>query len=213
MPTRTIRAGHRGIRGRFPSRKAGRMVAFESRLERDHLLLLEADPNVKTFEEQPVTIEFEGARGRRRYTPDCRVEYIDGTTELVEVKYAADLDALDAEARADLAEAQDAARRHCARFGWRFRVVTDRDIRTPALVRAETLRMYARAPSTLPTLRPRIEAHLGGREGVTLAELVATVAHPETRACVLHLVWVGELVAPSAEDSAVVRRRDARRAR
>jgi hypothetical protein len=52
------------------------MTAFESSLERDFLLLLDFNPDVEFFEEQPVKIVYHGAKGRRRtYTPDVLVRY------------------------------------------------------------------------------------------------------------------------------------------
>jgi len=48
--------------------------AFESSLERDFLLLLDFDPEVVLYEEQPVTINYHDDQGRRRrYTPDVLV--------------------------------------------------------------------------------------------------------------------------------------------
>jgi hypothetical protein len=52
------------------------MTAFESSLERDFLLLLDFNPDVEFFEEQPVKIVYHDAKGRRRtYTPDVLVRY------------------------------------------------------------------------------------------------------------------------------------------
>src|SRR5947208_8398615 len=49
---------------------------FESSLERDFLLLLDFDPDVEFYEEQPVKITYHDDRGRRRtYTPDVFVRY------------------------------------------------------------------------------------------------------------------------------------------
>lgn len=43
----------RRFRGYFPSRKLGRMVAWESLTERDVILLLEFSPGVLSYQEQP----------------------------------------------------------------------------------------------------------------------------------------------------------------
>ena len=45
--------------GRFPSLKLGRMVAFESLIEQDYLCVLDYDPDVITFEEQPLSIQYD----------------------------------------------------------------------------------------------------------------------------------------------------------
>lgn len=192
MPIRDIRRhGYRGLRGYYPSQKAGRSVAFESRLERDHLLLLDADPQVLTFDEQPVTIHFAGRTRARTYTPDARVIYRAAPTTLVEVKYTEDLASLAPEVRASVAEAHDAARAWCAARGWRFELRTDREILGPALDRAHALRAFARAPVGVVT-PDAVAAFVAAHPGVALAELALVLGHI-TRRVVLHLVWRGLL--------------------
>lgn len=197
MPARDIRRpGHRGLRGFYPSHKVGRTLAFESRLERDHFLVLDGDPAVTTFDEQPVTIEFQGRKRARHYTPDCRVVYRTRPTELVEVKYVADIKAMDADKRVDLDEAHEAARAWCGARGWRFVLRTDRDIVGPALARAHALRAFARLPGTAA----QVDVVLGfvrAHGGVALAELALALdsAMPGAlaRRVALHLVWRGRL--------------------
>lgn len=197
MPVRNIRRpGYRGLRGYYPSFKVGRTLAFESRLERDHFMLLDADAAVVTFEEQPITIEFTGRERARRYTPDCRVTYQARPTELVEVKYRCEIEAMPSEKRASLDEAHNAARAWCSSRGWRFVLRTDDDILGPALNRAHALHAFARAPHTsLPV--DAVIAFVTEHAGVTLAELVRVLegrgigAH--ARHLALHLVWRGRL--------------------
>jgi hypothetical protein len=57
MPVRkSSRQGGRAI-GRFPSLKMGRMIAFESLLERDFICLLDFDTSIKWFDKKPLIIE------------------------------------------------------------------------------------------------------------------------------------------------------------
>lgn len=59
------------IRGDFPSLKLGRMVRYNSTIERDLLYFLEFWQVVICYKEQPMTIEWIMADGQRRhYTPD-----------------------------------------------------------------------------------------------------------------------------------------------
>lgn len=192
MGVRTIRPGCRGLRGYFASRKAGRPVAFESRLERDFYILLESDPDVVAFVEQPVTIEFRGRQRARRYTPDARVTFRDGLTQLVEVKYVVDIAALDAKERLDMDEAHDAARAYCEARSWRFVLRTDRDILGPRLDRAHALRAFARPPNALAAWEPRLLVHIASTPAVTLGELAVQFG-AEARVCALHLLWMGSL--------------------
>lgn len=77
MPVRKIKKSYRSVTGVMTSRKTGRMVASESTLERDLFILLEFDPMVETFEEQPVRLTYPNDKGKTSsYTPDalCRLK-------------------------------------------------------------------------------------------------------------------------------------------
>jgi hypothetical protein len=72
MPVRKIKKSYRSVTGVMTSRKTGRMVASESTLERDLFTLLEFDPSVEKFEEQPLRITYKGINGKdHSYTPDA----------------------------------------------------------------------------------------------------------------------------------------------
>jgi len=142
----------------------GRQLPFESALERDFLLVLDADRNVRDVHGQPVRIRYEDDEGRsRHYTPDFLVEYDAGRRPqvLYEVKYRADLRAQ----WADLRQSFLAARRHARRSRMRFSIVTERDIRGPFLDNWRFLRGYGDLDP-----EPRIEDHLS----LTLAALGAS---------------------------------------
>lgn len=80
------RSVHR-IKGRFPSLKMGRSVHWESQLERDLIYLLEFDPEVQAYREQPTTLSLMVEGKPRRYTPDFLVQKPHGLY-VVEVKPA-----------------------------------------------------------------------------------------------------------------------------
>jgi len=65
MPVRTIPKNYRSLTGLVPNTRTQSMTAFESSLERDFLLLLDFDPDVECFEEQPVKIIYHDAQGKR----------------------------------------------------------------------------------------------------------------------------------------------------
>lgn len=203
MPTRTIRPGTRGVRGKFPSRKVGRMVAFESALERDHLLLLEVDPMVASYEEQPTTIEYVVEGRKRRYTPDCLVRHVDGSVMLIEVKYAADVAEMSPSRRARAEAAWSAAREYAAARGWDFRVETDVEIRSPKLRRAVALRRFAHAPTGTERWREAVLDAVREKPGITISELVARIDDESADAVVRHLLWLGVLDSHGDGDAAV----------
>ncbi|WP_408283113.1 TnsA endonuclease N-terminal domain-containing protein [Paraburkholderia aspalathi] len=86
-PARQVVRPTGGIfRGRFPSRKSGRSVAFESLIERDALLLFEFSRGVASCREQPYSIRYTFEGRSRKYTPDFELSLASGAVLLIEVK-------------------------------------------------------------------------------------------------------------------------------
>lgn len=139
MPTRKIPKNYRNVTGIAANQKATGTAAFESTLERDFLTLLEFSPDVQSFEVQPITIEWRDGSGiTRKYTPDVLVHHLHGTrrmTTLYEVKYRADIannwDELKPKFRQAIA--------HSRKCGWRFKIASEVEIRTPLLENARFL--------------------------------------------------------------------------
>lgn len=74
------------FRGKFPSRKNGRMIHHEGLLELDAIYLLEASPQVASYREQPTTITYPDDGRVRRYTPDFEATLASGKSIWIEVK-------------------------------------------------------------------------------------------------------------------------------
>jgi len=74
------------VRGKFPSRKNGRMVHHEGMLELEAIYLFETSPRIVRYREQPVTINYPDGDRLRRYTPDFELVLITGEIILIEVK-------------------------------------------------------------------------------------------------------------------------------
>lgn len=146
MPVRTIPKNSRSLTGKVIDFRSHRAVSFESALERDFYVLLDFDPAVAHFEEQPVTIAYQEPIGvRRTYTPDVLVHYRPELIHqrhhrsvLYEIKYRDDLRAHWQDYRSKF----KAARRYARTQGWVFRLITEREIRTPYLKNATFLRQY-----------------------------------------------------------------------
>ncbi|MES2040103.1 MAG: TnsA endonuclease N-terminal domain-containing protein [Pseudomonadota bacterium] len=130
MPVREIPIGTRAVTGRH-ARSGAR---YESSLERDFYELISSDSEVASIDWQPVKITYRCAQGKvRRYTPDALIVYkknpVTGLAPmplLVEVKYREDY-------RLNFHEFKErfcAARKYAREHGWRFKVVTEREIRT-----------------------------------------------------------------------------------
>lgn len=123
MPTRKVSNRGGNIIGHHPSLKVGRMIAFESTIERDFIYLLDYDPDVKTFEEQPFIIEYEWAGKTHRYTPDFHVVRYSSepVVECKPLKYVDD---------EDNQRKFHAASRWCLESGREFKVETEVAIRS-----------------------------------------------------------------------------------
>ncbi|MEX3639193.1 TnsA endonuclease N-terminal domain-containing protein [Paraburkholderia sp. BR14320] len=74
------------VRGKFPSRKNGRMVHHEGLLELDAIYLFEMSSRIASYREQPITFCYPDGARLRRYTPDFELTLTAGENVLVEVK-------------------------------------------------------------------------------------------------------------------------------
>lgn len=129
------------VRGRIPSCKAGRMIAFEQLLERDALYLFEFSPQVLAIREQPFKFFYADGTRTRRYTPDFALTLSDQSQLVVEVKPSKSL--AKPEIQAKLAAISDAMTRQ----GHRFLVLSDDVIRAePRLSNLKLLFPHLRHP-------------------------------------------------------------------
>lgn len=146
MPARRIPKNYRSVTGVTAAAKADGPAEFESTLERDLLALLDFSPAVRQFEVQPVILTWRDGSIERRYTPDALARFRThrGQPEpppiLYEVKYRADLWADWPKLRPKFR----AALRFAKAQGWRFKIITEREIRTPYLTNAQFLLPFIR---------------------------------------------------------------------
>lgn len=122
--------------GRYSSVKNGRMIHWESKLERDQIVLLEIDPDVIAYAEQPTPFRYQADGKQRKYTPDFLVRSHDGDL-VIEVKAS------------KFAESQEWMRhldflsQLIAEHGLRYIVATEREIRRePRLSNANRILRY-----------------------------------------------------------------------
>jgi transposase InsO family protein len=169
MPVRAVPPNAVSLTGQLATTKSVGPAAFESSLERDWLAQLDRDPAVACFEVQPLVVPYHDAAGRpHTYTPDVLVSYADGRPlGLYEVKYRAALKPTDPTERHLMACKFWAARAFARARGWRFQLVSEREIRgamatapaTPPPVTAPDLEaiapaVWAEALRRFETIRP-----------------------------------------------------------
>lgn len=170
MPVRKVTNRGGNVSGYFPSLKMGRMIMFESLIERDYLYLLDYDSQVSWFEEQPLTIKYRYHDKGIHYTPDFHLVE-GGRNVLIECKPLAFVNQDENQRKFQIAQAW------CAERAWLFRIVTDQNIRTGfRLENIKLLTRYARQV-VAPRIKGRIYALLQSAE-VTLSidEIVRSIA-------------------------------------
>jgi hypothetical protein len=186
-PARRIRLSHRSLTGRTAT--GGSSVSFESALERDWSILLDFDPDVAGFLEQPFTLSYAHEGRQHHYTPDFMAEFGRQTGQskrvVYEVKYRDEL-------RRDWLEYRprfQAANRHCRAQGWTFTILTEQEIRTPLLENAKFLRQYPTI-RVKPLVRSRLIETLHSLGPTTLEELLTTAcAGVHSREETLPTLW------------------------
>ncbi len=144
MKARKIPKNYRNLTGLSASKKSTEAY-FESSLERDFISVLEFDAQVQTYDVQPVTIEWCDNDGKKRkYTPDALVNFFPSlpikTAKklLCEVKYRSDLKDNWLEYKPKFKAAIKYARNN----GYRFKIMTEVEIRTHFMENATFLLPY-----------------------------------------------------------------------
>ncbi|ABO89168.1 transposase [Aeromonas salmonicida subsp. salmonicida] len=138
MPVRKIPKNYRNVTGVASHHKSTGQAMFESTLERDFFTLLEFDPAVESFEVQPVTVHWFDALDKERiYTPDVLAYFHSPyhPTTLYEVKYRSELKELWPELKPKFR----AALRFARSKGWRFKLITETEVREVRLKNAKFL--------------------------------------------------------------------------
>lgn len=121
---KVITRSGRGYRGKFPSLKLGRLVHWESLVERDLILHLEYDPDIEHYQEQPCVIDYYDDKGKsRKYYPDFLVRRVDDSEALLEAKPAAKVRSPKLRAKLAAIALRMEEKNH------QFRVMTDTEIR------------------------------------------------------------------------------------
>jgi hypothetical protein len=140
MPARKIPRSYRNVTGRVAH--AGTSAHFESPLERDFYRLLRFNPDVQKINAQPVAVPFVRADGSSGHCfPDVQVIYRPLACRrpgLFEVKERAQI-------KKDWKELKPkfrAARKWATAHGWTYKIVTEKEIRTPYLHNVDFLQDY-----------------------------------------------------------------------
>jgi hypothetical protein len=119
LPVRRFfaRKGQQHLSGLWWSATTGGHVAFESWLERDHVMLLDFDPAVTGIASQPFWLRWQDQAGARvSHVPDFFARRSDGSAVVVDCRPC------ERRGPRDIAKFE-ATRQACARVGWEYRLV------------------------------------------------------------------------------------------
>lgn len=133
---KVITRSGRKIRGKFPSRKLGKQVHWESPLERDAIVMFEVHPLVLSYQEQPMEETYYDSKGQpHKCYPDFRIRGLGGQELLVEVKRNADL------RRRSVRGKLERIALHFEQKGLPYRVITETEVHRQPL-RANVARLW-----------------------------------------------------------------------
>jgi hypothetical protein len=161
-------------------------VGFESWLERDHLMLMDFDPEVRAVSSQPFWLRWRDGKGRsRRHAPDFFARRGDGTGTVIDVRPDDRVPVRDAETFAVTAQA-------CEVAGWEYRRAGDLDPVLAANVR--WLSRYRHRRCLVPEVAAvLLDAFTGGRGLFEGAELAGD--RLRVLPVLFHLMWQRQLAA------------------
>jgi hypothetical protein len=158
------------VRGKFPSRKNGRMVHHEGLLELEAIYLFETSPRIVRYREQPKTIHYPDGARLRRYTPDFELVLSTDEIVFIEVKPVSSLK------HDDVRHKLDCVTEYMRRSETAFVILTDQVIRQEP--RLSNLRwIYHRAQRIQPSLDAMTVAvnKIRNRFPVSLAAAIAFI--------------------------------------
>lgn len=190
MPAREVSNRGGNTIGYYPSIKMKRRIAYESTIERDKMTLLDFDPDVRAFEEQPLVIPYQYKNKTVTYTPDLLVQTLHRCI-LVECK-PAELVVTEENQRKF-----NAARKWCEEHRFEFEVVTDEQVRTGfRLKNVVRLTQYARY-NISPQMKSRTYSILRAAPNPLTIEALAGEIAPNNfgsaLSCILHLAYYHQI--------------------
>ena len=188
MPIRKVPKSFRNVTGIIASSKAIGEARFESTLERDLLTLLDFDSQVISFEVQPISIPWKDAAGKpHTYTPDVHAIHVDQQNVIYEVKYRSEL----LEEWTTLRPKLKGAIHFCRKRGWRYKIMTEVEIRTPYLENAKFLNPFLKQLSLGDDDAQLLINHLEKLGKTTPSDLLTSISTDQwEQARLMPALWI-----------------------
>ncbi|WP_232710191.1 TnsA endonuclease N-terminal domain-containing protein [Mariprofundus aestuarium] len=157
--------------------------------------VLETDPYILSYCEQPLKIEFKWGGRPYSYTPDILSTNVSSQSTLYEVKPEEVLKKDDGR----LAVKFDAAKEYCLERGWTFKIVTEAVRKSPEYQRADLLWPHLMNPNIDENHAETIFRRVSDAGVLRLADLVEKDGWADPSYCaLLHLIGKGWLVESSS---------------
>lgn len=156
--------GQQNYPGLLWTATTGRLVGYESLLERDRLWLADFDPAVRAISGQPFWLTGRDGSTLRRHVPDFLLQLDDGSSLVVDVKPAALLD------EPKVAEVLSWTGRMCAGRGWGYEVWSGAD---PIVLRNIRFLGGGRRPQCVNE-DAVVKVDAAAQSGMTIAEVEQT---------------------------------------
>jgi len=193
-PVRKIKSRTRGVRGYFFSLKNSRRVDYESLNEQSLMKVLETDPHITSYLEQPLRLDFEWKGRTYTYTPDLLSTDVFSNSILYEVKPEEALKKDDGR----LAVKFEAAKEYCSEHGWAFKVVTDSIRKSLEYQRADFLWPHLMNPQVDEDLVESIFENVRGSGTLRFSDIIEKTNWNNPSYCtLLHLIGKGVLIESS----------------
>ncbi len=194
MPVRKVSSRGGNVIGKFPSLKMKRMINFESLIERDYLYVLDYEPSIVSFVEQPLIIEYRYDDETRRYTPDFHIAFARGRNALAECKPQS-MTKTDENQRKFRA-----ALEWCSERDWDFLIVTDTQLRAAHRLENIKLMTYYARLVVPPQTKGRVYAILEtATDGFTVGDVARSLT-PNNPAdafpSIMHMAFHHEVAIP-----------------
>lgn len=187
VPARIIKNRYGKNTGYFASKKMGRMIQYESLLERDIIYILEYDKNISKYFEQPVEIKCMYFGVIRKHYPDFKCVFADGHTELWEAKPYNKLEDPDVKKNIYLGES------YCQQRGWIYKVITDKQIYSNSLVdNIQFLTYYRKQPECSDEIIRQIVQSVVLEEFTTISKILKFLVNVKSEIllqCVYYLIY------------------------
>lgn len=179
---KVVKRSNHGHVYKFASQKCGRTIQLESGLEYDLAVILEFDPGVILFQEQPFQLEIIFDDKLRTVYPDLMVFRDDGSTQVIEVKPAEKAQLPNIRKKFELEH------QVLESVGYQFKVITEHDIRSGFSLKNSRKLLPFRRISVGTLVRETVLSALKWRpmtakelllqiNGLTFETLFALVAH------------------------------------